>query len=56
MKLRPEEIFTARQSLVVFIRGDGQVEFQVVARVIDIMVSAGVTSVGLMTPGLDKIR
>lgn len=51
---RIEEILKARDHRVAFIRGDREVEFQVVARVIDIMVASGVTSVGLMTPGLEK--
>ena len=36
------------------VRGEGGLELQVVAQAIDIMVAAGVTSVGLMTPGLEK--
>ena len=51
---RLEEIFKGRASHAAFIRGDGGVEFQVVARVIDIMRTAGIVSVGLMTPGLDQ--
>jgi biopolymer transport protein TolR len=50
---RLEEIFKTRNTRVAFLRGDPVLEFQVVARVIDIMVAAGVTSVGLMTPGLE---
>ena len=49
-----EKILGARESHVAFVRGDNELEFQVVARVIDIMVAAGVSSVGLMTPGLDE--
>jgi biopolymer transport protein TolR len=44
----------ARGSRVAFVRGDRGLEFQVVARAIDIVVAAGVSSVGLMTPGLDE--
>ena len=51
---RLEKILGARESHVAFVRGDGGLEFQVVARVIDIMVASGVSSVGLMTPGLDQ--
>jgi biopolymer transport protein TolR len=51
---RLEQIFKLRQNRVAFVRGDGGLEFQVVAKAIDIMVAAGVTSVGLMTPGLEK--
>ncbi len=50
-----EEIFGSRANHTAFIRGDGAVEFQVVASVIDTMRAAGVTSVGLMTPGLEKL-
>jgi len=50
------QVFRTRADHVAFIRGDGVVEFQVVARVIDIMHSAGITTVGLMTPELEKSR
>jgi len=53
---RLEEIFKGRADHTAFIRGDGAVEFQVVARVLDIMHTAGVVTVGLMTPGLDQAR
>jgi len=52
---RLEEIFKDRANHVAFIRGDDALEFQVVARVIDVMHTAGIISVGLMTPGLDKV-
>ena len=52
---RLEEIFKDRASHVAFIRGDDALDFQVVARVIDVMHTAGIVSVGLMTPGLDKV-
>ena len=51
---RLEKILGARANRTVFVRGDRTLEFQVVARVIDIMNAAGVSSVGLMTPGLDE--
>jgi biopolymer transport protein ExbD len=51
---RLEQIFGSRASRTAFVRGDGALEFQVVARVIDVMRAAGVSSVGLMTPGLEK--
>jgi len=51
---RLEEIFGSRANRTAFVRGDGALEFQVVARVIDVMRAAGVSSVGLMTPGLEK--
>ena len=52
---RLEQIFGARASRTAFVRGDGALEFQVIARVIDVMRAAGVSSVGLMTPGLEKL-
>jgi len=52
---RLEEIFGARASRTAFVRGDGALEFQVVAKVIDVMRAAGVSSVGLMTPELEKL-
>jgi biopolymer transport protein ExbD len=51
---RLEEIFKLRADHTAFIRGDSLVEFGVVAKVIDAMHTAGISSVGLMTPGLDK--
>lgn len=54
LRSRLEQIFKSRDQRVAFVRGDAGVEFQMVARVIDVMVAAGVTSVGLMTPGLEQ--
>jgi biopolymer transport protein TolR len=51
---RLEEVFKFRASRAAFIRGDGLVEFGVVARVIDVMHTAGIASVGLLTPDLEK--
>jgi biopolymer transport protein TolR len=51
---RIEEVFKPRASRVAFIRGDGPVEFGVVAKVIDVMHTSGIASVGLLTPGLEK--
>jgi biopolymer transport protein TolR len=51
---RIEEIFKLRASRVAFIRGDGPVEFGVVAKVIDVMRTSGIASVGLLTPDLEK--
>jgi biopolymer transport protein ExbD len=51
---RLEQIFRSRDNRAAFVRGDGALEFQVVAKVIDTLRAAGVTSVGLMTPGLEK--
>ena len=43
-----------RASRVAFIRGDAPVEFGVVAKVIDVMHTSGIASVGLLTPDLEK--
>ena len=51
---RIEEIFKQRSSRVAFIRGDQPVEFGVVAKVIDVMHTSGIASVGLLTPELEK--
>ena len=52
---RLEQIFGSRASRTAFVRGDGALEFQVIAKVIDVMRAAGVSSVGLITPGLEKL-
>jgi biopolymer transport protein TolR len=46
-------IFKTRAEKVVFVKGDPELEFQVVARAIDIAHSAGVDKVGLMTPKVE---
>src|SRR6266850_1800944 len=51
---RLEEVFRQRASRIAFIRGDGPVEFGVVAKVIDVMHTSGIASVGLLTPDLDR--
>lgn len=48
------EIFKRRAERVAFIRGEKMVEFSVVARVVDVMHTAGIASVGLLTPDLEK--
>ena len=48
------DIFKLRASRIAFIRGGGLVEFSVVARVIDAMHGVGISSVGLLTPDLEK--
>jgi len=47
---RIEEIFKWRSQRVAFVEGEAEVQFQEVARAIDIMRTAGVESVGLLTP------
>jgi biopolymer transport protein TolR len=54
MGSRLEEIFKLRATRTAFIRGDAPVEFGVVARVIDVMHTAGIASVGLLTTDLEK--
>jgi len=51
---RLEQIFKLRANRTAFVRGESLVEFQVAARVIDVMRGAGVSSVGLMTPAMEK--
>jgi biopolymer transport protein ExbD len=48
------EVFKSRASRTAFIRGDAPVEFGVVVRVIDVMHTSGVATVGLLTPDLEK--
>jgi biopolymer transport protein ExbD len=54
LRSRLEEVFKMRASRVAFVRGEAAVKFEVVARVIDIMRTAGVTSIGLLTAELEK--
>jgi biopolymer transport protein ExbD len=51
---RLEEIFKTRAERVVFVKGDPDVEFQYVARAIDIAKGAGLDKVGLMTPKMEE--
>ncbi len=51
---RLEEIFKARAEKVVFVKGDDNVEFREVARVIDLAKGAGVEKVGLMTAKIEQ--
>ena len=55
IKLGPrlEEIFKTRAERVIFVKGDPELEFQVVARVIDIAKGVGIDKVGLMTPEME---
>lgn len=54
LEARLDEIFKMRASRVAFVRGENAVEFSAVAKVIDVMRSAGIASVGLLTPDLEK--
>jgi biopolymer transport protein TolR len=46
---RLEEIFKTRAERVVFVKGDANLEYQYVAKAIDIAHGAGIDKVGLMT-------
>lgn len=56
LRSRLDEIFSRRADHTAFVSGDSGVEFQVVAKVIDVMDAAGISSVGLLTPQLEKGR
>ncbi len=47
--VRLEDIFKSRHERVVFVKGDPDLEYQVVAEAIDIAHGAGIDKVGLMT-------
>ena len=47
------DIFKSRADKVLFVRGDKDLEFEVVARAIDIAHGAGIDKVGLMTPKVE---
>ena len=51
---RLEDIFKTRAERVVFVKGDPNLEFQEVARAIDIAKGAGIDKVGLMTKGVES--
>jgi biopolymer transport protein TolR len=46
---RLEEIFKTRAERVVFVKGDGTIDFGLVAQVIDIAKGSGIDKIGLMT-------
>ncbi len=50
---RLEEIFKTRAERVVFVKGDSDLEFQYVARAIDIAKGAGIDKIGLYTPKIE---
>jgi len=50
---RLEEIFKTRAERVIFVKGDDDLEFQAVAKVIDIAKGVGIDKVGLMTPEME---
>jgi biopolymer transport protein ExbD len=51
--VRLEEIFKTRAERVVFVKGDPDLEFQYVARAIDIAHGAGIDKVGLITARIE---
>ena len=51
--VRLEEIFKTRAERVVFVKGDPDLEFQEVARVIDAAKGAGIDKVGLITANIE---
>ena len=50
---RLEEIFKTRAERVVFVKGDPDLDFQTVAKAIDIAKGAGMDKIGLMTPKVE---
>jgi biopolymer transport protein TolR len=50
---RLEEIFKTRAERIVFVKGDPDLEFQQVARAIDIAKGAQMDKIGLMTPKIE---
>jgi len=48
------EVFKTRAEKVVFIKGDPDLDFQIVAKAIDIAHGAGIDKVGLMTPKVEE--
>ncbi len=51
-----ERIFALRAQRIAFLQGDRSLEFHAVAHVLDLMHSAGASSVGLLTSELEKNR
>jgi len=50
------EVFKTRAERVVFVKGDGDLDFQVVAHAIDIAKGAGIDKIGLITPKIELGR
>ena len=50
---RLEQIFKTRAERVVFVKGDGDLDYQTVAQAIDIAKGAGIDKIGLMTPKIE---
>jgi biopolymer transport protein ExbD len=56
LALRLQQAFALRAQHVAFLQGDCSLEFHAVAQVLDLMHSAGASSVGLLTSELEKNR
>ena len=50
---RLEDIFKTRAEKVVFVKGHPDLDFQTVAKVIDIAKGSGLDKIGLMTPKIE---
>jgi len=50
---RLEEIFKTRAERLIFVKGDNDLDFQDVAKIIDIAKGVGIDKVGLMTPEME---
>jgi len=53
LESRLKEVFKVRADRTAFLWGDASVEFSVVARVLDVMHTAGISPVGLLTEQLE---
>jgi biopolymer transport protein TolR len=54
LQARLVQIFSTRAERTVFVRGDKDLEFEAVARAIDIAKGAGMDKIGLMTPKIEQ--
>ena len=53
LQARLEEVFRTRAERVAFVKGDPELDFQVVAQAIDVAKGAGIDKIGLMTPKIE---
>ena len=56
LSTRLEDIFKTRNDRVIFVKGDHQIPFSVVAEVIDIAKGAGIDKIGLITKELGEAQ
>ena len=54
LQARLVQIFSTRAERVVFVRGDPDLDFEKVAKAIDIAKGAGIDKIGLMTPKIEQ--